>query len=177
MTQDKYQFAIKFAGEKHADQKVPGSDANYLLHISNVTMEVLIAHSNQNVFDLDLAVQIALLHDTIEDTSATFDEVKELFGSAVAMGVQALTKDASIPNKEDRMIDSLNRINQFEKEAGIVKLADRIINLQAPPSHWEKEKIQNYFEEAKLIAETLKGKNEYLEKRLLSKIEAYEQHL
>ncbi|MEM8891118.1 MAG: bifunctional (p)ppGpp synthetase/guanosine-3',5'-bis(diphosphate) 3'-pyrophosphohydrolase, partial [Bacteroidota bacterium] len=56
--------------------------------------------------------------------------------------------------------------NASEKEAGIVKLADRITNLQGPPYHWSKEKAASYREEAKLILDSLKGKNAYLESRL-----------
>lgn len=177
MIQEIYQIAIKFAGEKHANQQVPGTNANYLLHVSNVAMEVLMAHKYENDFDLELAIQIALLHDTIEDTSADFNEIEEQFGSKVAHGVQALTKDSSLPNKKERMLDSLKRINLLQKEVALVKLADRITNLQAPPSHWSKEKVENYLEEAKLIAETLMDKNSYLFSRLTSKIEEYAKKL
>jgi hypothetical protein len=47
---------MKFAGEKHCNQKVLGSDANYLLDISNVTMEVIIAHKSDACFNLDFAM-------------------------------------------------------------------------------------------------------------------------
>ena len=107
MIQETYQRAIKFAGEKHSKQKVPGTNANYLLHISNVAMEVLMAYKAGENFDILLAIQIALLHDTIEDTDTDFDEIESLFGKPVAEGVQALTKDETLPNKQERMLDSL----------------------------------------------------------------------
>lgn len=176
MIQETYQKALKFAGEKHADQKVPGTTANYLLHISNVAMEVLMAAHEKKDFDLDLAIQLAILHDTIEDTSATFEELKHVFGEDVAKGVQALTKNADISDKKERMLDSLTRINELEKEVGIVKLADRITNLQQPPTHWSKEKIRAYGVEAQLIADTLTHKNDYLENRLRTKIREYMQY-
>lgn len=174
MTQDLYQKALKFAGEKHSDQKVPGTKANYLLHLSNVTMEVLFAHKHEANFDIDFAIQVAILHDTIEDTKTDFSEIKNTFGESIAMAVQALTKDESLPSKDDRMADSLNRINQLQKEVGLVKIADRITNLQTPPPHWNTEKIKRYCEEAKLISTTLKDKNDYLHERLEAKIVAYE---
>ncbi|SEB37632.1 HD domain-containing protein [Tenacibaculum sp. MAR_2009_124] len=173
MTQEIYQKAMKFAGEKHSDQKVPGSEANYLLHISNVAMEVLMAYTHEKVFDIDLAIQLAILHDTIEDTSATFEEVQERFGEEVARGVLALTKNKELPSKKESMLDSLDRINNLSKEVGLVKLADRITNLQTPPNYWDSVKINGYQEEAKLIAEKLKNKNEYLHNRLLKKVEEY----
>lgn len=174
MTQEIYQKAIKFAGEKHKNQKVPGTQANYLLHISNVAMEVILAYKMNNEFDINYAIQLALLHDTLEDTKTEFSELVEEFGEKVALGVQALTKNTNLTTKKDSMIDSLHRINQLEKEVGIVKLADRITNLQKPPKHWTKDKIQNYLSEAKLISELLKDKNEYLTNRLQLKIKEYE---
>ena len=76
MTQDLYQTAIKFAGEKHKHQTVPGTESNYLQHISNVAMEILMAYAHAKDFDVDFAVQTAILHDTIEDTNATYEELK-----------------------------------------------------------------------------------------------------
>ncbi len=173
MTQELYQKAMKFAGEKHRHQKVPGTGANYLLHLSNVAMEVLIAYHHVSSFDLDFAVQVAILHDTIEDTEATYEEIREVFGEAVAEGVQALTKNDQLATKQEKMMDSLSRIKAQPKEVGMVKLADRITNLQPPPANWSKDKIDAYHEEAKLIAVELVGKHSYLNQRLLDKIDTY----
>ncbi len=177
MIQDTYQKAIKFAGEKHRNQKVPGTNSNYLQHISNVAMEILVAYNTDNNFDLDFAIQIALLHDTIEDTDTNFEEIKNEFGEKVALGVEALTKNNHLASKNEKMIDSLNRINKLDKEVGIAKLADRITNLQEPPNYWNKEKTENYLNEAKMIDEMLSNKNKYLNRRLKSKINDYKKHL
>jgi len=177
MTQTFYQKAMKFAGEKHFNQKVPGTRSNYLLHISNVAMEVLMAYNAEKNFDINFAIQVAILHDTIEDTTADFAEVKNEFSEKIATAVQALTKNEELPSKEEQMMDSLNRINQLPKEVGLVKLADRITNLQAPPGYWDKQKIIKYHAEAKLIAKTLAGKNEYLNDRLERKIAEYQVYL
>lgn len=177
MTQEIYQKAIKFAGEKHKDQKMPGSNSNYLLHISNVSMEILMAYAIEKNFDVDFAIQLAILHDTIEDTDTEFSELKETFGERVAQGVLALSKNENLPSKEEQMLDSLSRINLLEKEVGMVKLADRITNLQEPPYYWNNDKIDRYRKEAELISETLSDKNDYLNKRLLGKIEEHKQYL
>ncbi|AXT61161.1 bifunctional (p)ppGpp synthetase/guanosine-3',5'-bis(diphosphate) 3'-pyrophosphohydrolase [Aquimarina sp. AD10] len=173
MTQELYQKAIKFAGEKHSEQKVPGTNANYLVHISNVTMEVLLAYNFDNSFDLNFAIQTAILHDTIEDTDTNYEEIKSTFDESIAKAVLALTKNEKIHSKKERMIDSLARINKLQKEVGIVKIADRITNLQSPPGHWSKDKVVKYYEEAKLISFELKNKNKYLNKRLETKIKEY----
>ena len=177
MIQELYQKAMKFAGEKHCNQHVAGTKANYLLHLSNVAMEVLMAYQNKPDFNIQLAIQMAILHDSLEDTSITFTELKNQFNLEVAKGVQALTKDTSLPTKEGRMLDSLNRINTLTKEVGIVKLADRITNLQAPPKHWTKNKIQTYYTEAQLISKLLVDKNDYLYKRLNQKIIEYKAYM
>jgi guanosine-3',5'-bis(diphosphate) 3'-pyrophosphohydrolase len=177
MTQSLYQQAIKFAGEKHADQKVPSSNSNYVVHLSNVAMEVIMAHKAEANFDLDLAVQIALLHDSLEDTNATFEKVESLFGIDVARGVQALTKDPNLSTKSEKMADSLRRINEQSKEVVAVKLADRITNLQEPPASWDQVKKAAYLEEAKLIATSLAGKNKFLDARIAACISAYIQYM
>ncbi|MCB9189925.1 MAG: bifunctional (p)ppGpp synthetase/guanosine-3',5'-bis(diphosphate) 3'-pyrophosphohydrolase [Flavobacteriales bacterium] len=174
-TQELYQAAVKFAGIKHDGQSMPHYKASYMVHISNVAMEVMLAYQNEPNFDLDLAVQIALLHDTIEDTNTTYEEICELFSASIADGVLALTKDESLP-KEDQMIDSLNRIKLISKEAKLVKICDRITNLQSPPDSWDKQKIIKYHSEAKQIANAMKGENSYLDVRIEERIKAYEQY-
>lgn len=172
--QDLYQNAIKFAAGKHADQNqmIPGTNLPYVVHLSNVAMEVLMAANHEDQFDLAFAIQLALLHDTLEDTNTSFDELKREFGVKVANGISALTKNDDLP-KDEKMNDSLNRIKELSKEVWIVKLADRITNLQAPPAHWPKEKIQGYQKEAIKIHQELIGANAYLEKRIEEKISEY----
>ena len=77
--QSLYQKAIKFAAAKHAaqNQTIPGTNLPYVVHLSNVAMEILIASFHSENFDLGFAVQVALLHDTLEDTSATFAEYRD----------------------------------------------------------------------------------------------------
>jgi guanosine-3',5'-bis(diphosphate) 3'-pyrophosphohydrolase len=175
--QSKYQKAIKFAAKRHADknQVIPGTTLPYVVHLSNVAMEVLIAAANTEKFDSGFAVQVALLHDVLEDTDTTFDEIAHEFGKEIAQGVLALTKNSEIP-KENRMDNSLNRIMQLQKEVWAVKLADRITNLQPPPAHWSVEKITEYRQQAVLIYNSLKGGNDYLEKRLSEKISEYSEY-
>lgn len=174
--QDTYQKAIKFAGEKHGNQKIPGSKASYLVHLSNVAMEVMIAARHTDNFDVNFAIQVALLHDTIEDTSTSFDQVEVSFGPKIAKAVLALSKDESLP-ADKRIPDSLERILLQPKEVWAVKLADRITNMQKPPSHWNKNKIIDYHSMAKLILLKLENGNAYLEQRLSQKIITYEAFL
>src|SRR6218665_3419730 len=106
-----YQKAIKFAGVKHAvnNQTIPGTNLPYVIHLSNVAMEILTSEQNDSDFKLYFAIQLALLHDTLEDTETTFEEISAAFGFDVAEGVAALTKNENLP-KSERMVDSLRRI-------------------------------------------------------------------
>lgn len=176
--QTTYQKALKFAAAKHTEaaQVVPGTNLPYIVHICNVAMEVMVAASHTNNFNLELALPVALLHDTLEDTATNPDELAELFGQEVRQGVQALTKDQSLP-KHQQMDDCLKRIRLQPKEIWAVKLSDRITNLQPPPSHWDYQKRHYYQEEARNILDVLKEGNEYLTNRLQFKIEEYGAYL
>jgi (p)ppGpp synthase/HD superfamily hydrolase len=123
--------------------------------------------------DGDIAIQCSLLHDVMEDAGIDYDKVKDKFGIEVADGVNALSKDKAIKSKDERMIDSLERIKKQPKEIWMVKMADRITNLQPPPSHWDQQKISKYKQEAKVIHDNLKDANKHLADRLKHKIDDY----
>ena len=177
-TQTLYQKAIKFATAKHVEQNqtIPGTNLPYVVHLSNVAMEILITSFHSENFDLGFAVQVALLHDTLEDTNTNYEELETKFGVEIAMGVLALTKNEKLP-KEEQIKDCLKRIKLLQSEVWAVKLADRITNLQQPPPHWDKERKINYRDEAILILSELKDANDYLAKRLEEKIEEYERYI
>ncbi|MEY3442889.1 MAG: hypothetical protein RLZZ519_1170 [Bacteroidota bacterium] len=171
-SQEAYVKALNFASDHHKGQLVPGTERPYDTHLAKVTMEVIAALHFHPEANGDLAVQCALLHDSIEDTHADYDAVIQEFGAQVAQGVMALTKDKTL-SKVDQMRDSLDRILQQPKEVAMVKLADRITNLAPPPAHWTKEKCLAYQVEAGAILATLGKSSEFLATRLQEKIEAY----
>jgi (p)ppGpp synthase/HD superfamily hydrolase len=171
-SQDGYIRACRFAAHAHQGQCLPGSDLPYLVHVQLVSMEVMAVLGADPDLRGDLAVQVALLHDVIEDTTVTREEVEREFGAAVAAGVAALSKDPSLP-KDARMGDSLDRIRRQPREVWVVKLADRITNLQKPPDHWTDAKVAAYRDEARQIHEALGEASPELAGRLLGKIAAY----
>lgn len=169
---DLYQRTLRFAAGAHGQQKVPGTGHPYVVHVAMVCAEVLRAPG----LDTNLALQCALLHDTLEDTSVGAEAVGAEFGPAVLAGVQALTKSADLP-KSQAMADSLRRILECPPEVAAVKLADRITNLQEPPPHWTAEKRAAYREEALEIHRQLADRCPALGARLAEKIEDYAQYL
>jgi len=175
--QEKYIKAWNFASVAHNGQMVPGTDIPYINHIGLVAMEAMSAIAyGSNIEEPDLLIQCALLHDVIEDTNCTYDALRAEFGAQVADGVLALSKDPSLPSKKEQMEDSILRIEKQPIEIWIVKLSDRITNLQPPPKHWSKEKTRKYRSEAILILKKLGDANRYLAGRLKTKIAEYEQY-
>jgi len=175
-SQEKYIRAYHFAAKAHRRQLYPGTGLPYLMHLSFVSMEIIAALAVEEAAHPDLAVQCALLHDVIEDTNIKYEKVEEVFGKEVADGVEALTKNKKI-KKAKRLEDSIDRIREQSHEVWMVKLADRISNLQIPPFDWSNEKIKSYWKSSKKIHKNLNSASPYLEKRLQEKIQNYEQYI
>lgn len=179
--QDAYITAWHFAIQAHGNQTCPcifeGISMPYASHLGSVSMEVIAALNTDPTLNGNLAVQCALLHDTIEDTKVDFTTLEEHFGFEVASGVLALTKNKQFPTKKEQMLDSLERILMQPREIWIVKMADRISNLQPPPFHWDISKRRLYREEAILIHEYLHTANTLLSQRLREKIEEYKKYI
>ncbi len=176
-SQELYIKAWNFSSSAHMNQTLPGSEIPYINHIGNVVMEIMAAITAIPVEFPELSIQCALLHDVIEDTEVTYDQVEIEFGVQVASGVLSLTKNKELLSKQEQMLDSLNRIKQQPKEVWMVKLADRITNLQPPPHYWDKVKISKYNNEAKLISDNLGIAHMVLSERLNQKIMNYQKYI
>lgn len=175
---DIYVKAWNFACRAHNGQLVPGTNMPYINHVCTVAMEAATAVArSDDIATPDLLIQCALLHDVIEDTECTYDKVKSEFGEEVAKGVLALSKNVALPTKREQMEDSLSRIKERPREVWMVKMADRISNLQPPPHYWDREKIARYGDEAELILDQLGVANPYLAHRLRQKIAQYAVYL
>lgn len=175
-SQAAYLQAWDFACLAHRGQTYAGEtlgvEYEYVNHPAAVAMEVIHALSQHPECNGDLAVQCALLHDTLEDTAVTYAQLREQFGQAVADGVAALSKHPDLP-KAQQMADSLARIQQQPREVWLVKLADRINNLQYIPPHWSLAKAQAYQAEAAVICDTLGAASAVLAGRLRQQMHDY----
>ena len=169
--QDLFKRTLDFAAKAHGAQLVPGSGAPYVVHLVKVTTEVL--RAADGTFEVDLAMQCALLHDCVEDAGVAVATLREQFGERVAQGVSALTKDDAVP-KAERMADSLRRIQAQPREVWLVKLADRITNLEPAPAHWSVEKRAAYRAEAQVICDALGSAHAGLAARMREKIAQYD---
>lgn len=178
---DTVQKYWNFASIAHLNQLYindKGEQLPYINHIGSVVQEVYIfLLQTKNIYDIELTIGCAILHDIIEDTVFTYSDIENQFGKKIADGVLSLTKDETIQSKKEKMEDSLRRINEQPNEISLVKIADRIVNLQAPPEHWTLEKKEEYYEESKLIYKELDSSNILLSNRLLEKIKNYKIYL
>ncbi|MFA6011331.1 MAG: HD domain-containing protein [Desulfobacteraceae bacterium] len=172
--QDKIRKAWNYASLAHNNQYMPGNALPYINHIGSVAMEAMAAViQNKDMVDPELLILCAILHDILEDTKGFYSEIEKQFGKKVADGVVALTKDKNLPSKEAQMKDSIERIRKQPHEVWMVKLCDRIANLQPPPEHWNNDKIDAYRDEAVFILESLGEANQDLSSRLKMKIDMY----
>jgi (p)ppGpp synthase/HD superfamily hydrolase len=175
---DFFKENLAFALSAHGEQRTPHG-LPYSMHFLSVATEVINALTLESLSydENNVAIACALLHDVNEDTKTRITRNTCLAGNAevIAKGVEALTKNNALSTKEAQMKDSLERLLKRQKCVGLVKLADRITNLDVPPKHWTEAKKRAYCEEAKLILKTLGHTHSYLAQKLEAKISEYEQ--
>jgi len=147
------------AAQKHASQKRKGMAAEpYVNHLLEVAHLVSTALSEP---DANLVVA-ALLHDVVEDTPATNQQVADLFGPDVAALVAEVTDDKSLPQAERKRLQIVNAPKKTHR-AQYIKLADKISNLrallQSPPVDWTEERRREYFAWARQVVDGLSSPN------------------
>ena len=155
--------AASFAAKKHRYQKRKGDDAepyvNHPLEVANLLANV------GKVDDYDILIA-AVLHDTVEDTETTAEELTELFGAAVCGYVLEVTDDKSL-EKAERKLKQIEHAPHLSKGAKHVKLADKISNItditNNPPAGWSKERKIEYINWGEKVVAGLRGVNEELE--------------
>ena len=149
--------ALSFAAHKHRDQRRKDAEASPYINHPIALAQVLAAEGD--VSDIEV-LAAALLHDTIEDTDTTGEELEREFGSRIAGIVAEVTDDTALP-KADRKRLQIEHAAQLSEGAKLVKLADKICNLrdvaERPPAKWDLQRRQEYFEWAKRVIDGLRG--------------------
>lgn len=160
--------AMEFAARKHKDQRRKDKDAspyiNHPIALANVLWK-------EGGVDDPRVLAAALLHDTIEDTETTYEELRGRFGATVADIVVEVT-DVKWLKKHARkrlQVARAARAARSTRGAKLVKLADKIANLRDlianPPADWTLERRREYFDWAKSVIDQLRGTNAKLERR------------
>ncbi len=155
--------AVAFAAEKHRLQKRKDVEASpYINHPVAVASTLFHAGGVTDV----RALCAALLHDTIEDTQTTPEELEREFGREIKDIVLEVTDDKKLP-KEARKQGQIDKAATLSLPAKLVKLGDKICNLKdvadAPPAKWDLQRRQEYFEWAKRVVDQIRSTNPGLE--------------
>jgi (p)ppGpp synthase/HD superfamily hydrolase len=128
---EKIRKAIAFAMERHAGQVRKGSGLPYIVHVISVFASVRKYKDSKKWEDICCA---AILHDILEDTATTFDELVQEFGPLVASIVYELTNDEeqiALVGKQEYMKKKLLGISSY---ALTIKFCDQLDNLSDRPT-------------------------------------------
>jgi (p)ppGpp synthase/HD superfamily hydrolase len=154
--------ALHFAADKHRDQRRKGEDASPYINHPILVAETLARHG---VTDL-VTLQAAILHDTIEDTETTPQELESVFGPDVRAVVMEVTDDKSLP-KQERKEQQVRLAPGLSRKAKLVRIADKISNvhdvLHAPPADWPLEWRLGYVDWTERVVDGCRGSHEALE--------------
>ncbi len=157
--------ALHFAADKHRFQRRKDPEASPYINHPIAAAELLARVGG--VTDM-VTLLAALLHDTIEDTDTTPDELEARFGPEVRGVVMEVTDDKSL-SKEERKQEQIDHAPLLSSRAKRVKIADKICNVldvtYRPPAKWSLQRRREYLDWSARVVEGCRGANAALEKR------------
>lgn len=138
--------AASFAAEQHRNQRRKGAGKrpyiNHPLEVAERLAEVA------EVTDAEI-LAAALLHDTVEDTTATAQDIQREFGDRVAALVAEVTDDKSL-EKAERKRQQIVHAAHLSQDAGLIKISDKTSNVldlvRDPPPDWPHERLVAYLD-------------------------------
>jgi guanosine-3',5'-bis(diphosphate) 3'-pyrophosphohydrolase len=147
--------ALAFASRKHSLQRRKDADASPYINHPIALVSILAVEAGITDHETLCA---ALLHDTIEDTDTSVEELTETFGQTIAALVQEVTDDKQLP-KAERKLRQVEHAAHLTPKARLIKLADKIANLRdvagSPPADWPLARRQEYFDWAKQVVDRI----------------------
>ncbi len=154
---------LGFAADKHRDQRRKDQDAspyiNHPIGLANILC-------NEGRVSEVPVICAALLHDTVEDTDTSAEEIETAFGPEILQMVLEVTDDKRLPKAERKRLQ-IEHAAHISDAAKLVKLADKISNLRDvadhPPASWSLQRRQDYFDWAKEVIDRLRGVHPGLE--------------
>jgi guanosine-3',5'-bis(diphosphate) 3'-pyrophosphohydrolase len=155
--------ALAFAAHKHRDQRRKDEDASPYINHPIALANCL---ANEGGVTDPVVLVAALLHDTVEDTETTLEELTDHFGARISSIVGEVTDDKSL-SRDRRKQAQIDHAPHLTLEARLVKLADKICNLRDvagnPPAGWGRARKQEYFDWARRVVDGLRGVSPPLE--------------
>jgi (p)ppGpp synthase/HD superfamily hydrolase len=155
--------AADYAARQHVAQRRKGDRAEpYVNHLIEVATLLAETTGGEDV----VLLMGGLLHDTLEDTDATYEDLVERFGPEVAALVAEVTDDKSLP-KEERKRLQVETTAKKSRRAKLLKVADKTSNLRglvrSPPLGWTEARLRDYVVWAELVVRSCRGLNAKLE--------------
>lgn len=155
--------ALNFAAHKHANQR--RKDPSKTPYINHPIAVANILLSEAGIADESVLIA-ALLHDTVEDTETTFDEISQHFGRVICNLVSEVTDDKSLA-KAERKQQQIDHASKLSDRAKLLKLADKTANLRdvstAPPEGWSTTRLDEYLDWGKAVVDQIRGTHGQLE--------------
>lgn len=155
--------AVAFAADKHRNQRRKDADASPYINHPIALASVL---ANEGGVTDAAVLCAAVLHDTLEDTETTPQELTAIFGPQITAIVLDVTDDKSL-DKHVRKQRQIEHAPHISKQAKLVKLADKICNLRdilaSPPADWPPERKRSYFDWAAKVVAGIRGVHPGLE--------------
>jgi len=156
--------AAAFAAEKHRKGRRKDEEASpYINHPLQLAYILVQAGIEDPV-----VLAAGLLHDTIEDTDTTLEELQIVFGYEIA-GIVGECSDDKTLTKLERKQAQIDHAAHISRRAKLVKLADKIANVNdmndAPPAGWSLERKREYYDWAKRVVDQMRGTDKALEAR------------
>lgn len=153
--------ALHFAADKHRDQRRKGEDASPYINHPIFVAEIL---ARFGVTDT-VTLQAAVLHDTIEDTETTPEEIEAVFGPRVRDVVMEVTDDPALRNPQRKALQ-VDRAADLSERAKLVRIADKIANVydvtHRPPD-WPLDWRLSYLDWTERVVVGCRGVNAELE--------------
>ncbi len=154
--------ALQFAAIKHQYDRRAGYDRlPYINHLIKVTNTLV----NKGGETEDALLLAAALHDIVEDTDVTGEDLAIRFGHAVAETVLELTDDMSLSydERKQRQLDSAHELSPRARKIRLVDKASNIRDIFSYPLTWTLDKKAAYVDNSKQIAAIIKGENPKLD--------------
>ena len=153
MTERTYDEALNFARKKHAGQMRKDGVTPYIEHPIGVAEIVEDFYTDE--LRLETMMVAALLHDTIEDTETSYDEILEFFGKTVADLVEELTSDKEAQKMMGKAQYLKTKMQYMSEDALIIKIADRLYNMR-DIACMSPQKIQQFIDQNTEIIDWLR---------------------
>ena len=163
--------AAQFAALKHKSQSRKGSDKlPYIIHPISVALII----AEVGGVDEPEILAAALLHDTIEDTDTTPEELTSVFGKRVCRLVKEVSDDKSLEKAERKKLQ-IEHAARLSPEAVIIKLGDKISNVMdvtnSPPTGWSLERRKEYLDWSEKVINNCPYANKALKKHFAEVLE------